>query len=300
MGKQFDEAVEAFKKGRIVIFPTDTAIGIGCRMDDDKAIKRLFEIRKRPQNKPLLILVDSVEMAEKYLLPIPEKVKNKLIKPFWPGKLTIVLKCNPDKVPIPVRSEKNTLGVRFPDNKTLLELIGRVGVPIVAPSANFSGEKTPFKFEELNPKLVKLADFVLSEKITLEKDVSTVIDCTVTPWRIIRQGATKIPDFNNVILILDTADNKKITVGININGKKDIQTKDMVHNNAQIILPMIDAILKKHSLKPEDISEIEVNIGPGSFTGLRVGIAIANALSFVLKIPVNGKKSGKIILPVYT
>jgi L-threonylcarbamoyladenylate synthase len=195
MSNQLDEAVGVFKKGGIVIFPTDTAIGIGCRMDDDKALRRLVEIRKRPKNKPLLILVNSVEMAEKYLLPIPQKVKNELIKPYWPGKLTIILECDPEKVSIPVRSEKNFLGVRFPKNKILFELIRRVGVPIVAPSANFSGEKTPFRFEDLNPELVKKVDYVLNEKISLEKDVSTVIDCAVEPWKIIRQGVTKISNF---------------------------------------------------------------------------------------------------------
>ena len=100
-------------------------------------------------------------------------------------------------------------------------------------------------------------------------------------------------------LILDTSDNKKITVGLNINGKKFINTKDITSNKTQIILPMIDEVLKKHSLKPEDLSEIEINTGPGSFTGLRVGLAIANALSLSLKIPVNGKKIGKIISPTY-
>ena len=100
-------------------------------------------------------------------------------------------------------------------------------------------------------------------------------------------------------LILDTADNKKITVGLKINSKAYIQTKKIKSNKTQIILPMIDRILKKHSLKPENLSEIQVNVGPGSFTGLRVGLAIANALSFFLKIPVNGKKIGETISPVY-
>ena len=100
-------------------------------------------------------------------------------------------------------------------------------------------------------------------------------------------------------LILDTSDNKKITVGLNINGEENIQTEKITSNKTQIILPMIDKILKKHSLKPEDLSGIKINKGPGSFTGLRVGITIANALSFVLKIPVNGEKVGEIILPIY-
>ncbi len=102
-----------------------------------------------------------------------------------------------------------------------------------------------------------------------------------------------------ITLILDTADNKKITVGLIINGKKDIQTKKIASNKTQIILPMIDEVLKKHSLKQEDLSEIRINPGPGSFTGLRVGLSIANALSFALKTPINRKKIGEIITPIY-
>lgn len=192
------KATEVLRQGGIAIFPTDTAIGMGCRIDDEKAVKKLFEIRKRPENKPLLILVSSVEMAEKYLLPISEKVNNQLIKPYWPGKLTIILKCKTDKVSNLVRGGTDTIGVRFPDNKILLELINGLGVPIVAPSANFSGEKTPFKFEDLNPELVKLADYVLDEEIEVssEANVSTIIDCTVEPWKIIRKGAVSVFDIN--------------------------------------------------------------------------------------------------------
>lgn len=186
------KAIEIFKNGGIVIFPTDTAIGIGCRIDDEEAIKRLFKIRKRSENKPMLVLVDSVEMAQNYLLPIPKEVKDKLIDKYWPGKLTIILKCNPDKIQFPVRDERNTLGIRFPDNKFLIELIRKVGVPIVAPSANFSGEETPFKFKDLNPELLKQADYVLKDEESSERNVSTIIDCTVTPWKVIRQGAIKI------------------------------------------------------------------------------------------------------------
>ena len=103
----------------------------------------------------------------------------------------------------------------------------------------------------------------------------------------------------NTILILDTSDNKKITVGLRIDDKEFINTQEIAPRNSQVILPMIDEILKKHSLRPNDLSEIKINTGPGSFTGLRVGLAIANALSFALKIPINGKKVGEIILPVY-
>jgi L-threonylcarbamoyladenylate synthase len=297
MDKQMGEAIKVFKNGGIVIFPTDTAIGIGCRIDNENTVKKLFKIRNRPENKPVLALVDSVEMAEKYLLPIPKRVKDELIESYWPGKLTIILQSRIDNVPNLVRGSKNTLGVRFPKNPILLELIKRVGVPIVAPSANFSGKKTPFNFEDLDQELVRQADYVLNKKISLEKNVSTVIDCTVMPWRVVREGAVKI---QKIILLIDTADNKKNMAGLRINGKEYLKIENVSSNRTQAILPMINNLLEEHSLGPKDLSEIQINTGPGSYTGLRVGLAVANALSFALKIPINRQKIGKITLPIYS
>ena len=103
-----------------------------------------------------------------------------------------------------------------------------------------------------------------------------------------------------ITLILDTADNKKITIGLKIDIKEYLETQRINSNKTQIILPMIDKFFKKHAVKFKDISEIKINPGPGSFTGLRVGLAIANVLSFALKIPVNGEKIGEIISPIYS
>lgn len=192
MNQQIDQAIRVLKNGGIVIFPTDTAIAIGCRIDNKESLKRLFEIRRRPENKPLLVLVDSFKMAKDYLLPIPKKVTDKLIKKYWPGPLTIILKCRVNKVPSLVRGGGDTLGVRLPNDSNLLRLVKGVGVPIVAPSANFSGAKTPFKFEDLDLRLAKLADYVLEGETGSKESVSTIIDCTVKPWKVIRKGAVKL------------------------------------------------------------------------------------------------------------
>ena len=88
------------------------------------------------------------------------------------------------------------------------------------------------------------------------------------------------------ILILDTTDNKKISVGLKINNNKYILTQKITSNKTQIVLPMIEKILKDYKVKLEDIKEVEVNTGSGSLTGIRVGMAIANTFSFVLGIPV--------------
>lgn len=308
MDKNIAKAVEVFKNGGIVIFPTDTAIGIGCRIDNAQTVRKLFNIRKRPETKAVPVLFNSINMVRKYVEEIPQDVED-IAKKYWPGALTLVLHSNRVKVPLLVRGGGETLGVRIPDNKVIRTIITEVGVPILGPSANFSGEKTPFRFADLNPKLVNLVDYVLNGEINSEDNVSTIIDCTITPWKIIRQGAIKIRNssirqaqdkIKNVVLVMDTADNKKIAVSLIINGKRDIQTKRIISNKTQVILPMIDKILKKHSLELKDLSGININVGPGSFTGLRIGLAIANALSFVLKIPINGKKIGEILLPVYT
>lgn len=191
MSKQIEEAIRVLKNGGIVIFPTDTAIGIGCKIDDKNAVERLFKIRRRPKTKAVPVLFSSVDMVRKYIKEIPQDVEN-LMKKYWPGVLTIILCCNKVNVPLLVRGGGDTLGVRIPNNKIIREIISRVGVPILGPSANFNGEKTPFEFEDLSLELVNLVDYVLNGEVGLEKKVSTVVDCTVEPWKIIRQGATNI------------------------------------------------------------------------------------------------------------
>lgn len=101
------------------------------------------------------------------------------------------------------------------------------------------------------------------------------------------------------VLIIDTADSSKIIVGLKTNNKEYLETKKIDSNKTQIVLPMIDSLLKTHKIRLGDIGKIQVNTGPGSFTGLRVGIAIANCLSFALKIPVNDRKLGTEITPKY-
>lgn len=184
-------AANIIRKGGIVIFPTDTAFGIGCRIDDKKAIQRLFTMRKRPETQATPVLIDSLKMAQEYLLPIPDDVKKELIDKYWPGALTIILQCKIDKVPLLVRGGTNTLGVRMPDHLVTKELIKKVGVPILGPSANFHGQKTPYEFSDLDERLMKVADYVIHGDCTIKK-ASTVIDASQKLWKVLREGAIRI------------------------------------------------------------------------------------------------------------
>ena len=100
-------------------------------------------------------------------------------------------------------------------------------------------------------------------------------------------------------LLIDTRDSAKIKVGLKVSKKTKYAASKARVLKAQAVLPLIDKVLKSNNINLSDINKIKVNTGPGSFTGLRVGISIANALGFFLKIPINGKKVGKLAAPKY-
>lgn len=187
MDEQVRKAVEVLNDGGIVIFPTDTAFGIGCRVDDEKAVERLFRIRKRPETQATPVLVDTVKMAQDYLQPISKDVVEKLIEPYWPGALTIVLPSKEEKVPSLVRGGGSNLGVRIPNHATARSIIRQLGIPILGPSANFHNDETPYSFDSLNKGLVDQVDYVVTGECGV-KQSSTVIDCSVTPWKVLRRG----------------------------------------------------------------------------------------------------------------
>ena len=103
-------------------------------------------------------------------------------------------------------------------------------------------------------------------------------------------------------LFIDTTDNTKIIISLAIDGEKDRVIKQLKRQRSQIVLPVIETLLEKHNLRLQDITNIQVHTGPGSFTGVRVGVSIANTLSFSLGIPANGinvAKEEKVVEPLY-
>ena len=182
-----DQAIKVLIGGGIVIYPTDTAFGIGCRVDSRDAVDRLFTIRRRPLVKATPVLVDSMDMALTYYSsPLP--IVRHLMKTYWPGALTVVAPANIDLLYSPIRGGSPNVGLRMPSHEVPLALVGGVGVPILGPSANFHDSKTPYKFEDLDPDLVKLVDLVIPGECSVGV-ASTVVDCSVEPYKIIRQGS---------------------------------------------------------------------------------------------------------------
>ena len=192
MDKHAQQAIEILSKGGIVIYPTDTAFGIGCRIDIPTSVDRLFELRRRPSTQAMPVLVDSIDMALSYLVK-PNDIVRHLMQSYWPGALTIVSQCDPNRIYSPIRGQGTTIGVRMPDHPTTLGIIHGVQVPILGSSANFHGEKTPFRYEDLDPELTARVDYVVPG-VCQKGNASTVVDATHIPLKIVRQGAVILPE----------------------------------------------------------------------------------------------------------
>lgn len=184
------QAITILRQGGIVIYPTDTAFGIGCAIDEPTAVDKLFSLRKRPLTQATPVLVESEAMALAYL-DSPDDIVRHLMKTYWPGALTIIAACKENLIHSPIRGGGNTIGVRMPDHDVPLALINGAGVPILGPSANFHGAPTPYTFDTLDPELIRRVDYVVPG-VGKAGNVSTVVDTTVRPLHIVRQGAVAL------------------------------------------------------------------------------------------------------------
>jgi L-threonylcarbamoyladenylate synthase len=193
MNKNIEKAALTLKKGGIIIFPTDTAFGIGCRVDAERSVERLFKIRKRPKEKSVPLLVSSVNMAKNYSKLSADVLK--IAEKYWPGGLTLVVPAKTGRIPSLARGGGSSVGLRMPNHSTIIKIIRKVGVPIIGCSANFAGENTPYKVSDLNPELKKLVDLTLYGRTSL-RQASTVLDTTRKPYKILRIGAVEIKIVN--------------------------------------------------------------------------------------------------------
>lgn len=174
-----EEAVKTLKAGGVIAFPTDTVFGIGACLDKPEAIARIFEIKGRPKDKPLQILVKDLEQAK--TLGTFDHDAKEFAKKHWPGAFTLIVPKK-ETVPALVTGGKNTVGLRVPDHPVILELIEQCG-PIVATSANEAGKSPALTMSDVE-KLVKGVDYILPGKVTTGK-ASQVIDLTTN--KILRQ-----------------------------------------------------------------------------------------------------------------
>ena len=182
-----DELVGIMRGGGLVAVPTETVYGLAGNGLDEKAVAEIYEVKGRPEVKPLSLMVHDAASMERYCESVPPQAYT-LAKRFWPGPLTIVMKAKPC-VPEIVRAGGETVGLRCPDHPLTLELLETSRVPFAAPSANPSGESSPKNADSVLKYFDGKIDAVLDGGECGIGRESTLIDLSRMPYRILRQGA---------------------------------------------------------------------------------------------------------------
>jgi L-threonylcarbamoyladenylate synthase len=183
--QEIEKGVRILQKGGVIAFPTDTVYGLGCDAFNSTAVESIYEIKNRPKDRQLPLLIADVEQLITLADPISE-IAWFLARRFWPGGLTLVL-SKTNSLPVYLASG-STIAVRFPDHPTCLAIIQQLGNPIIGTSANISGQPAAFTAEEVGQQLVGKVDFIINGGKCPGGNESTVVDVTHELPIILRQG----------------------------------------------------------------------------------------------------------------
>ena len=154
-----ERALEILKNSGTILYPTDTIWGIGCDATNIEAINKIFEIKKREKSKSMIILVESEKRLQD-LVDVPEMAWE--IIDLSEKPVTIVYE-NPRNLPKEILAEDGSVGIRLIKDDFCKKLITKLNKPLVSTSANFSGDKSPVKFSDINPKIIDLVDYTVEE-----------------------------------------------------------------------------------------------------------------------------------------
>jgi L-threonylcarbamoyladenylate synthase len=190
-------AAEILRAGGLVAMPTETVYGIAVDATNAEAVHRLFALKGRPANNPLIVHIAEFRQIESVASECPETARL-LAERFWPGPLTFVLPKHPD-LPLEVTGGGQTVAVRMPRHPVALSLIGLLGNPVAAPSANRFMRLSATRVEHLDEQIVSGLDLILDGgpcPVGLE---STVLDLTEDPPRILRPGGITRGDIQAAI-----------------------------------------------------------------------------------------------------
>ena len=180
-----NQAVQILRDGGVVAFPTDTVYGVGVDPFQPEAVRRLYRIKGRPEDKPIAILVGSIEDVAR-VAQTPSRTFSRLADRFWPGGLTLIVETR--ELPPEITAGGSTVGVRMPDHPLTLELLRGFGGPIATTSANRSGENPATSAEEVGAQLGDHVNLIVDGGDTITKVASTVLDLSVSPPKVLRHG----------------------------------------------------------------------------------------------------------------
>lgn len=194
-------AAKILREGGLVGLPTETVYGLGADGSNPAAVRRIFEVKGRPQDNPLILHVTGAQWLPRYCAEIPP-VAYTLARKFWPGPLTMILKRQPT-VPDETTAGLDTVGVRCPNHPVTLAIIREAGMAIAAPSANTSGRPSCTTAQDVLEDVGGRIDMVVDGGPCVVGVESTVLDLTREPPRLLRPGGLPVEDIERVIGHID-------------------------------------------------------------------------------------------------
>ena len=190
-------AVQTLANGGLVAIPTETVYGLGAAINNEVAIAKIFVVKGRPQNHPLIVHIAHIDQLHQVAHNIhPDAIK--LAHACWPGPLTLLLQRN-ENVSMSITGGRDTVAVRIPDNAFTRQLILDLGSPIAAPSANRFGKVSPTTAQHVCDDLQNDVDLIVDDGASSIGVESTIIDFSVSPPQLLRPGGIPIEDIEQIL-----------------------------------------------------------------------------------------------------
>ena len=187
---------EKLLNGDVIIFPTDTVFGIGCIATNTKAIEKIYKLKGREKTKSLLLNVANITTIKKFAKV--SKLDNLLIKKFMPGALSLILNVK-NQTPLSHYVIKdNKVGIRIPNNQTLLKILKKIKLPLISTSCNLSGKPACINAKDAE-KIFDKDIIILDSYEKLSGLSSTIIDTTEKEIKYIREGKIKFKEIKKII-----------------------------------------------------------------------------------------------------
>lgn len=195
---EIEKADEIVKKGGVIALPTDTVMGLGTYFLNLKGQKKIYSIKKRKFDKPLIIFINNKDELKKFVMPLKLGIlREKIISEFWPGPLTLVFKSKLNANFLWISKDRK-VGIRIPDYPLILELINKTG-PLATTSANVSGKPPVKGYKRIDLFIKKQVDYVIPEN-SYGLPPSTVLDVSAYPFKLLRKGPVSIVTIEETIL----------------------------------------------------------------------------------------------------
>lgn len=247
--KKLKIAAEIIKKGGVVAFPTETVYGLGANTFDENAVRKIFELKGRPPDNPLIVHICRKREIYKLAANVP-KIAKDLIKKYWPGPLTLVLKKS-EIVPDIVTAGLDTVAIRMPSHRVALKFIELSNVPIAAPSANKSGKPSATNVKHILEDFDYKLDCIIDSGESTIGLESTVLDLTEEPPVILRPGAITKEMLERIIgrVRIETYSEKPKSPGMKYRHYAPDATLILIDGRYEMVRDKIRDVLKKFKNK---------------------------------------------------